>query len=299
LFIVQGDLTRLACDAWLLPTSKWLWIEEHWLRRAPDSWKNKAVKLGPNHPSLAPDRVVRIFDGHIVVPSGWLTGAERTVKITEWPVDEGAPRAWLTQMAIDRDVPAEEKARWFAEGARQFVVESAKALLITRHMLFVGFCLTDDNFHRIVDEVRKVRRLPTVPGRPPRAACFGTSLLLDSSRLLAQLWRGDIDCISVGDTDAPNVSLSGDRDEATRRRLAAANQLEILLDYISFEANRTVGHILDMRYDGLLSEDERELRDHLRDFEARASDEMRRLPAWQPIAEMLRALGAPATQNGD
>ena len=38
-----------------------------------------------------------------------------------------------------------------------------QALLITRHMLFVGFSLGDDNFHRIVDDVRKAlgERAPT------------------------------------------------------------------------------------------------------------------------------------------
>eukprot|EP01125_Pyxidicula_operculata_P005537 TRINITY_DN1956_c0_g2_i2.p2 TRINITY_DN1956_c0_g2~~TRINITY_DN1956_c0_g2_i2.p2 ORF type:complete len:307 (-),score=129.12 TRINITY_DN1956_c0_g2_i2:31-951(-) len=30
-----------------------------------------------------------------------------------------------------------------------------QSLLITRHMLFVGFSLKDDNFHRIIDEVRR------------------------------------------------------------------------------------------------------------------------------------------------
>ena len=30
-----------------------------------------------------------------------------------------------------------------------------QALLITRHMLFIAFSMTDDNFHRIIEEVRK------------------------------------------------------------------------------------------------------------------------------------------------
>src|SRR3712207_8779016 len=33
-------------------------------------------------------------------------------------------------------------------------VGMVQALLITRHMLFVGFSLTDDNFHRIAYDVR-------------------------------------------------------------------------------------------------------------------------------------------------
>lgn len=43
--------------------------------------------------------------------------------------------------------------------ALQGIVQS---LLITRHMLFVGFSLQDDNFHRIVDEVRRAIRSTSI-----------------------------------------------------------------------------------------------------------------------------------------
>lgn len=34
-FIVRGDLTRLACDAWLLPTDKQLTVTPDWLDNLP------------------------------------------------------------------------------------------------------------------------------------------------------------------------------------------------------------------------------------------------------------------------
>ncbi len=62
---------------------------------------------------------------------------------------------------------------------------------------------------------------------------------------------------------------------------AAANKLEVLLDYVLFEANTNVNHLLDDRYEDLLSEPEKELRELVRDIEKRATPAMRELPAWR------------------
>lgn len=56
-----------------------------------------------------------------------------------------------------------------------------QSLLITRHMLFVGFSLRDDNFHRIVDEVRRsvqeqdVGSSPSAPSTPAKPNGFSLS----------------------------------------------------------------------------------------------------------------------------
>ncbi len=51
-----------------------------------------------------------------------------------------------------------------------------QALLITRHMLFVGFSLTDDNFLRMADDVRRALGAPSTAATDKRP--FGTALLL-------------------------------------------------------------------------------------------------------------------------
>ncbi len=58
-----------------------------------------------------------------------------------------------------------------------------QALLITRRMLFVGFGFDDQNFHRIVDEVRKAVRSDGATND----GTFGTALFLqpDAMRIRA------------------------------------------------------------------------------------------------------------------
>eukprot|EP01126_Amoeba_proteus_P024205 TRINITY_DN2440_c0_g1_i14.p1 TRINITY_DN2440_c0_g1~~TRINITY_DN2440_c0_g1_i14.p1 ORF type:complete len:336 (+),score=59.02 TRINITY_DN2440_c0_g1_i14:971-1978(+) len=62
-----------------------------------------------------------------------------------------------------------------------------QSLLITKHMLFVGFSMKDDNFHRIIDEVRRAVReteplhekgkCVNEPAQGSRSSCSGDSTL--------------------------------------------------------------------------------------------------------------------------
>jgi hypothetical protein len=172
-----------------------------------------------------------------------------------------------------------------------------QALLITRHMLFVGFSLNDDNFQRIVDEVRKVIR-----GGPGTASTeahpFGTALLLNPSALLASLWRQDIDCVAVEPSDVPTSDTQGASTTGVSPEesySAAANQLEVLLDFALFQAKNNVGHLLDERYTDLLNDDEKALGALLRDLDRTASPAVKALPAWTLIADVLKAFGHETT----
>ena len=71
----------------------------------------------------------------------------------------------------------------------------------------------------------------------------------------------------------------------------AANHLEVLLDYVLFEANQNVGHLLDDRYDDLLSPDEKRLKHQVQALYAAGTPEIRDLPAWGHVSELLRKLG--------
>src|SRR4029079_9529087 len=61
-----------------------------------------------------------------------------------------------------------------------------QAFLVTRHVLFVGFSLSDDNFHRIVDAVRRLRGESGTPGH------LGTALSLGAGGLAEVLWEQDV-----------------------------------------------------------------------------------------------------------
>src|SRR5689334_24897710 len=100
-------------------------------------------------------------------------------------------------------------------------------------MLFVGFSLNDDNFHRIADAVRRaVRREP-----------FGTSLSVAGNKLLRQSWAKDLDWVEFG--------------EAPR----SARLLEIFLDRLAAGTVAAADHLFDRKYEAILSEADRTLRD--------------------------------------
>ncbi len=153
-----------------------------------------------------------------------------------------------------------------------------QALLITRHMLFVGFSLIDENFHRIVDDVRKA--IGGMDGRRDAGAPFGTALLLRKDDLLEELWRADLNL----------VSMSEQEQAATPD---AARQLEIFLDYLLAETTRGTSPLLDPAYDGVLTSEEREIRALLQALQSGATDAVRHSPTWRPIAELLTQFGEP------
>jgi hypothetical protein len=85
---------------------------------------------------------------------------------------------WLLKMHGCVTRPAEivltrEDYLGYAE-RRAALAGIVQALLITRHMLFVGFSLQDDNFHRIAAAVRRAVRTPDA--KPPSHEPFGTGI---------------------------------------------------------------------------------------------------------------------------
>jgi hypothetical protein len=140
-----------------------------------------------------------------------------------------------------------------------------QALLLTRHMLFVGFSFTDDNFHRIAHAVRN-----SLGGE---RAKFGTTLVVASNPLAEELWGDDLDWIA----------FSGDT-------AAQARTLDIFLDRLAAKAAAATSHLGDRRYDGVLSAGERTLRDRLMSLRDASADE-RETGAWAEVERMLRRLG--------
>jgi len=146
-------------------------------------------------------------------------------------------------------------SRW-----RAALAGMVQALLLTRHMLFVGFSLTDYNFHWIVDEVRQARK---------GAERFGSALLLEAEGAFRELWEDDLDLISLGD----------------------GRTLQIFLDCVLARASDTSRHLLDVSFDQLLGTPERWLRDRLRDLAEGADAEVQALPAWAMVRDLLHRLG--------
>ncbi len=113
-------------------------------------------------------------------------------------------------------------------------------MLLTRHMLFVGYSLRDDNFHRLVHQVRAA--LGPADARARRSR-FATALAPFAPGLVGELWADDIDW----------VSTAHDGTEDPRR-------CAIVLDRVAALAAAPAAHMLDPSFDALFSDAELELR---------------------------------------
>lgn len=159
-----------------------------------------------------------------------------------------------------------------------------QAFLVTRHVLFAGFSLADDNFHRIVDSVRRLRG----EGRP--AGPFGTALALGAGGLAEVLWEQDVRRVRMADQPESGTGFPA---------AAAARLLEVFLDYL-VSRTRDAAHLLvGARFDPLLTEGERRLRDALAEFAAAVTGDraaaVRQTVAWPQVERLLRGLGFEPT----
>jgi hypothetical protein len=145
-----------------------------------------------------------------------------------------------------------------------------QALLITRRMLFVGFSMSDDNFHRIADDVRRSLQSGTHGERS-----FGTSLLLSPDPMLTELWGQDVDIVPIGNED--------------ESRAEAARRMEVFLDCLLAFATDNAAHLLDPDFAGLLWGDDMELRSALLNLWVASEG---RTGTWGPVRELLRRFGA-------
>ena len=157
---------------------------------------------------------------------------------------------------------------------RRALAGIVQSLLLTRHMLFVGFSLDDENFHRIADDVRKIA--PQHQAEP-----FASSVVLADRPFLAELWLNEIEMIPM---------LSGFSFDDLHLVRHGARQLEIFFDYMLSEV-ADPNYLLDPRFEQLLTAQEAELRAHLMAFLKDATPSMRQTGAWKKIEQLYRSLG--------
>lgn len=149
-----------------------------------------------------------------------------------------------------------------------------QAMLITKYMLFMGFSLSDENFLRIVDEVRRAVH-PYEPEN--QRGSFGTAMMLFESPLHQTLWQNELHWACMG-TQREELPFH----EATRR-------FEMALDYLAYRASAQ-NHLLDPRFRDVLSPQDCALKELLLPL-LEANPQARQAAAWPHVAALLEQLG--------
>jgi hypothetical protein len=109
---------------------------------------------------------------------------------------------------------------------------------------------------------------------------FGTALLLGRQTFLAELWQGEVRTL-------PMI----DRAEDHERRSQAARRLEIFLDLVAVLSTSSTAHLLDPTFDGVLTQEERVIRDALHILVQAVPESARGSAAWTRIRAFLKDLG--------
>jgi hypothetical protein len=119
-----------------------------------------------------------------------------------------------------------------------------QGLLMMRHMMFVGYSLSDEDFQELVHEVRRAI------GHQRNPKPIGTVLTLETDPLTKELWAKDLEVIPVTSQES---KLTPE---------ARSRQLEMFLDLVAYLATTSAAFFLDKSYNDV-SNDEEPLRDDL------------------------------------
>lgn len=218
------------------------------------------------------------YDPCLELALGGIHGREYEV-LTRSLASGGRP--WLLKLHGDIRAPGSlvltraEYERLADEGrALHGVVES---LMLTSHVLFVGYSLVDHDFGQVAEGVRRVRdRAADAASRP----CAGTALALHPASVDAEQWQGEVDVLAMGSkADIP----------------AAARTLEVFLDRVAWASlqgsDLASEYLLDPRYEKGATAAERVLVDTLRSVIDARHTEASQAAGWPKVAQLLRSLG--------
>lgn len=155
-----------------------------------------------------------------------------------------------------------------------------QGLLMTSHLLFIGFSLSDSAYLNLAAEVEAIhRRSAGDPGHRDHtvATALGLDSLADESKALDAAFR--------------HVAFRTSRRTGT----SAARALEIFLDRVAWRSTRTAGaaheYLLDDRYLDLVDDDALALRQRLDELAAAAGGSTTELG--HSLREVVRHYGAP------
>jgi len=144
-----------------------------------------------------------------------------------------------------------------------------QGLLMTRTMVFIGYSLSDEDFHELIDEVRAAR------GEDSQSRGLVLTLLHDP--LQEQLWEDDLRVVPIITREAFDLS-------------EAARELEIFMDLVGYLSTTSAAFFLDDTYSDI-SDIDSDLRGTLQAL-ARSTAGSAPGSVGQLVARFLGELGA-------
>lgn len=120
-----------------------------------------------------------------------------------------------------------------------------QAMLLMRHMMFIGYSLKDEDFQELIHEVRSARG-------DKAGDVGGTVFTLFDDDLQRELWAPDLAVV-------PMMACRSDQGISDE---VAARELEMFLDLVGYESTTSATFFLDEDFKGL-TEDDSDLRDVL------------------------------------
>ncbi|TFV61982.1 UNVERIFIED_ORG: SIR2 family protein, partial [Bacillus sp. AZ43] len=201
------------------------------------------------------------------------------------PFEEATPGApWLLKLHGDAAQPASvvlTREEYLRSGdTRAALAGVLHSLLLTRHVLFVGTSMLDDDLIRIAHQVRSALQLQG----PESGRRTGTVLALREDPARARLWERDVETVAMAPADVPAAE--------------AARRLEVFLDLVCCLSTPPTGYLLDPAYRGLLDAEECAVADAL----AEAAGVVRAdstSSAAREVAALLRRLGHGGDGGGE
>lgn len=157
-----------------------------------------------------------------------------------------------------------------------------QSLLLMKHMLFVGYSLSDEDFYHLVHELRGALKSKSLPENGSTSDTdgerIGTVLALRRSPFMEELWP-ELDFIHAESTDASPTSPI-DHEEAAR-------VLTIFLDMVGCLSASDVRFVLDESMGSLTSDQEMKLASLLVEMEQLISSSPSNGDDWQEIRRFL------------
>jgi len=151
-----------------------------------------------------------------------------------------------------------------------------QAMLLTRHMFFVGYSLSDESFHKVLHEVRAARRgTSRKVARNKQQAQLGTALVLYPDPFFHKLFEQDLNIVPVAEPDE-------DTSIAERR-------FEIFLDHLAYQAVDVSPFLLDPTYAAMLDPAEQKASELLSELHENLDPG----PMGIALRSVLRRFGSP------